>query len=438
MKLVQTIPSRLRRTVSISMMLVAFVFIQTVTPHPARSQSTLNIAAVVNDDVISIYDLSQRILMVITFSNIPNTAQNQQRIAPDILRRLIIEKLHMQEAKRLGIEVPESAIKNSIAELESRNNIPPGQMNATLEQRNIDPESLRQQVEAELAWVDVVRTLFRRLVTVSNQEVDDIIAKMQADAGKPEYLVSEIFLAYDEKARSEVEQVAQRIHSQLGGGASWPQLAQNFSESASASNGGDLGWVLAADLGNILGGVVSRMETGQISSPITTDDGVYLLQLRDKRIAKGIDTQSADATLGLKQLHLSIPQNASPQIVTTTMQRARELANSAQNCESFSNIAASEGSDNSGDLGKFKVSQLNEQMKNLVRSLSVGEASQTMRTADGVIVLMVCSRETEGEDDPMASARAEIERRLLNRRIGRLADQHQEKLRRQAFIDIRL
>ena len=166
--------------------------------------------------------------MVITFSQIPNTPQNQQRIAPDVLRRLVIEKLRMQEAKRLQIEVPENEIQNSIAEIAKRNNIPPGQMNAALERVGIDPESLRQQVIADLVWVDIVRSLFRRLVSVSDQEVEDVLTKMRADAGKPEYHVAEIFLAYDEKPRSEVEQVAQRIHAQLGAGASWPQTGTEF------------------------------------------------------------------------------------------------------------------------------------------------------------------------------------------------------------------
>ncbi|WNK01558.1 peptidylprolyl isomerase [Thalassospiraceae bacterium LMO-JJ14] len=431
-------PMRLKQFFLIAALLFACTAQQFIAVSAARSQDTLNIAAIVNDDVISVYDLSQRILMVITFSQIPNTPQNQQRIAPDVLRRLIIEKLRMQEAKRLQIEAPESEIQRSIAEIEKRNNIPPGQMNAALERVGIDPESLRQQVIADIVWGDIVRSLFSRLVSVSDQEVEDVLAKMRADAGKPEYHVAEIFLAYDEKPRSEVEQVAQRIHAQLGAGASWPQMAQNFSESASAVNGGDLGWNLASDLGAVLGGVVSRLEPGQMSSPITTDDGVYILLLRNKRIAKGIEASPEDITLGIHQLHLTIPQNADPKTITDTTMQATQLAQSAENCDAFSRISKSEGSEHSGFLGKFKLDQLNPQLKAMVRSLNVDQASQPLRTADGVIVLMVCSRESGGQEDPIAAARGNIRLRILNRRIARMAAQHEDKLRRQAFIDIRL
>ena len=122
----------------------------------AHSQETLNIAAVINDEVVSIYDLSQRINLVVLFSNLPNTPETHQRIAPSILRRLVIEKLHLQEAKRIGIEVPEAAIQNSISIIETSNNVPIGGMKSMLDSRGIDIETLRQQVRAELSWIDVI------------------------------------------------------------------------------------------------------------------------------------------------------------------------------------------------------------------------------------------------------------------------------------------
>ncbi len=417
---------------------VMSLILVTSTPQDARSQATLNIAAVVNDEIISVYDLSQRISLVVLFSNLPNTPQTHQRIAPDILRRLVIEKLRLQEAARLELEVPEAAIQNSISIIERQNNLPAGGMTSALESNGIDPETLRQQVRAELAWIDVVRALFRRLVTVSDQEVEDALNKIRENAGKTEYLVSEIFLAYDEKPRNEIEQVAQRIYAQLGAGASWPQMAQNFSESASAKNGGDMGWNLADDLGPVLGNVVAKLQPGQMSSPVTTDDGVYIVLLREKRVASGIETKSGDVKIGIHQLHMALPQNADARMITEVSNKARSLAESADTCPAFASLAKSEGSDRSGFLGTFELDKLNPQFKSMVESLDVGGTSQPFRTADGIIILMVCSREVKGEADPLAAAREEIERRILNERLSRMANQHEEKLRRQAFIEIRL
>lgn len=403
-----------------------------------QAQNALNIAAVVNDEVISVFDLGQRINLVIAFSNLPNNPQVQQRIAPDVLRRLIAEKLRLQEAKRLELEISDNEINQSISDMEKQANMPKGGMDEFLKSRGLDREVLAQQVRAEVAWIKVVQTLFRGVVSISEQEVDDILNKMKEAAGKPEYLVAEVFLAFDEKPRADVEQVAQRIHDQLTAGASWPQIAQNFSESASASSGGDLGWVQSESLGPVVGNVVSQMKPGQISPPINTDEGIYIVLLRDERTAKGLDASTDDVTLSIQQLHLAIPSGADPRSVNDIMARAQSIASGAQDCKSLDGLSKSEGSSQSGFLGNFKLDQLNPQFKNLVGTLSVNQISQPFRTNDGVIVLMVCSRETKQGVDPTLAARNAIRGQLINERLGRLAQQHEEKLRRQAFIDIRL
>lgn len=334
--------------------------------------------------------------------------------------------------------MPEAAIQNSISIIETSNNVPVGGMKSMLDSRGIDIETLRQQVRAELSWIDVIRSLFRRLVTVSVQEVEDVLNKIRTNAGKPEYLVSEIFLAYDEKPRSEVEQVAQRIYAQIVAGAGWSQIAQNFSESASAQKGGDLGWIFADDLGAVISGVLPQLNLGQASSPITTDDGVYILLIRNKRIASDITASDAEVRIGIHQLHLALSDNANAQEVAETINKARTLAASTTTCPAFASIAKSEGSESSGFLGEFDLDKLNPQFKNMIQSLEVGGASQPFRTADGVIVLMVCSRQSEGGVDPVAAERERIQREILNERLSRMASQHEDKLRRQAFIGIRL
>lgn len=418
--------------------IAVFFFCVFATNNVSHSQNTLNIAAVVNDDVISIYDLSQRVELVIAFSNLQRNQETQQRIAPDVLRRLIIEKLHLQEAARLELEIPESNIEREVARMEQRANMPNGGMERFLSSRGIDPLTLQDQIRAEAAWVTVVQTLFRGLINVSDQEIDDIIEQMRAESGRPEYRVSEIFLAYDDKSRSEVESVALQIHSQLGAGASWPEMARNFSQSISAQRGGDLGWNMETELGSILGPVVKQLSPGQISSPVATDDGVYIVLLQDQRIAEGLSAEPPKVQVALQQLHLAVPDGAGAAEVATKTEQARQLSQGIGQCSEFESISQASGSPKSGSLGTFELSQLSPQIQEMVAPLQANQISQPMRTADGVIVLMVCSRETEQGSDPVEQARNEIRSRLLNERLGRLAKQHEDKLRREAFIEIRL
>jgi len=84
------------------------------------------------------------------------------------------------------------------------------------------------------------------------------------------------------------------------------------------------------------------------------------------------------------------------------------------------------------------LDKLNPQFRSMVEALQPNQISQPMRTDNGVIVLMVCSRSTAEGGDPIAEAREKIRLQLLNERLSRMARQHEDKLRREAFIDIRL
>lgn len=409
-----------------------------LTCRPATAQDALKIAAVVNDDAISVYDLAQRITLVALFSNLPNTPEMRGRIAPDVLGRLIVEKLRLQEAKRLDINIDNAEINESVAKMEKDNHLPDGKMEDFLKQRGIDIETLQQQIRSDLAWVRVVNELFRPISTVSEAEVDEVLSEIRRNEGKQEYQVSEIFLAYDEKSKAETSQAASRIHSQLTSGASFPQLAQNFSQAASAQNGGNIGWTTATELGPVLAQAIQRMRPGQISAPITTEDGIYILALQDVRATAVLGQGAKKTTVKLQQLHLSLAPNASAGDISAAMARAQSLANGIRSCDDLGKIGASQGSPQSGPLGEFDVATLAPAIRDTVQNLPEMTPSNPIRTADGVAVMMVCSRKTDAGPDPVAEARARIRSRLLNERLSRAADQHMAKLRRQAFIDIRL
>ena len=78
----------------------SFLLSLTLMTGDARAQDVLGIAAVVNDKVISAYDLGMRLKLVVVFSDLPNTAETRQRLIPQVLRMLIDEELKRQEAKR--------------------------------------------------------------------------------------------------------------------------------------------------------------------------------------------------------------------------------------------------------------------------------------------------------------------------------------------------
>lgn len=405
------------------------------------AQDSLRIAAVVNDQIISVYDLDMRLGLVTTFSGVPDTVENRQRMAPQVLRTLIDEELKRQEAVRRGVTVSESEIQRTIARLEKRNKLKAGEMSKMLARRNIEIKALTRQIEAQLLWGRLVSGSFGRSVHVSDEEINAVLAEVERNKGKPQYLLAEIFLPVDRpESDPETLALANRLIDQLKQGASFAALARNFSKSASGTHGGDLGWNVQGQLGPYLDAAIVNLKPGQVSTPIRAADGYYILLLRDKRIATGLDEAPRQSpVVNVQQFFLPIEKGSSPAEVALATEAANKVVEKAKTCEELDKASKEIGSPMSGNLGDIPTDALAPQQRDLIRALPVMTPSQPLRTDDGVIVLMVCRRDEFQSDTPTEGGiRERIAERLIEERLDLAGNQLLRDLRRNAFVDVRL
>ncbi len=419
----------------------AFLLSLTLITGGARAQDVLGIAAVVNDKVISAYDLGMRLNLVVMFSGLPNTAETRQRLVPQVLRTLVDEELKRQEARRLDISISEGEINRALRGLEEINKLSRGGLDSFLAERNMKKSALTNQIKADIAWRILVNGRFFNVVKVRDEDIDAVLAEIKRNEGKPEYLVSEIFLPVD-RADDEPEVLTQanRLLEQIRSGANFSAMALNFSKSPSAGNGGSLGWNRIGQLGAELDNALARMQPGQLSEPIRTSDGYTILLLRTQRTTGAAgSSETESAVVNLQQLFIPIPKGASPADVADAMDGAKIAGERAKSCEDLDKISKKIGSTLSGNLGDLKTSALAPQQRTLIRGLSPLKASQPMRISGGVMVLMICRRdEPKVPDMSPAAERERIANRLRNERLSILARQYLRDLRRAAFIELRL
>lgn len=416
--------------------LVLLVTLAMVCATPAAAQQSLRIAAVVNDDIVSVYDLTSRVDLVVASSNLPNNPEVRKRLAPKILRVLIDERLKMQEAKRMGITVPEARIQSRIQDIERQNKLPPGGLAKQLASIGQDLSAVTGQIEAELAWTSSVRAQFKSRVQVGEREIDAALKRLEETKDKPRYLVAEILLpvanpADDAAIRGEAERLLQEIQS----GADFSILARNFSRGATAGSGGNLGWVREGELGTELDAALTRMAPGQVAGPVRDLDGYRLLLLRKKQV--GDPRQDPGETrVAISQIFLPLAAGATVQQVGNTMEKGRTLGARARTCKDMDALGREVGSAMSGSLGTVRMKDLPTDLRATVAGLPVARASAPQRTKDGVVVLMVCER--IAPEPPKPPSREDIKRKLLNDRLTIRAERYLRDLRRQAIIDIRL
>ena len=280
----------------------------------AGAQDALRIVAVVNDEVISVYDLNMRLSLVILFGSLPDNLETRQRLAPQVLRVLIDEELKHQEASRLKVSVTDSEIERAIVRLEKLNGLEPGGLVAVLSRKRVKKMTLTNQIEADIGWRKLINVRFGRSVQISEEEIDRVMREIEKNKGKPEHLVSEIFLPFDrQKSEGETLALANRLVQQIKSGANFAALAQNFSKNSTAGRGGDLGWNMLGQLGGNLDATLVNLQPGQVSPPILALDGYYLLLLRDRRKARGLaGAEAGSSIINLQQLFLPLDKNASP------------------------------------------------------------------------------------------------------------------------------
>ena len=400
---------------------------------PACAQ-TLGIAAVVNDDVISLYDLEARVKLLIVTSNLKDSPELRRRLSGQVLNSLINEKLKMQEAKRLGIRISKGELEEAYANMEARNNLPKGGLTDFLKANNIDRLVLMDQIEAAQAWGGAVNRTFRAQVTVSEEEIDEVIEEIKASKGKPEYLTGEIFLPVNNpNMAGQVLNNANALIEQLGKGASFSALARNYSQSASAAVGGDLGWVRQGQLAKEINKVLIPLMKGSVAPPVRTVAGYHIIHKRDERAGEGLPP--SEEKLDLRQVFLPLAANANSSDISGLTEKAKSMAASASNCSDMEKLEAESGSPLSGSLGVVDTSALPPLVQGAVRNLPVGTASNPIPSQGGIIFLMVCKRTGTSALDIL---RPNIKQRLLNERLDVSARGYLRDLRHAAFLDVRV
>ena len=395
------------------------------------------IVAVVNGDVVSRADVVGRARLFALNAGIAVAPETLERLTPQVTRLLVDERLRSQEVQRRRLPVTDAEVAEAVAELERRNNLQPGGLRAQLSQIGVQPRVLYDQIRVQIGWGRLLRQQLGPSAQPTDAEVEQAMRAAQARAGQPEFQVSEIFIPVDDPAtEGETRRFVEEVIRQLRSGTPFPVAATQFSQAQTALQGGDLGWVRRDDLDPEVFSVVERMPAGAISNPIRVPGGFQIVALRAKR-ESGRDMATM---LSLRQAYFPFsttldPNNPTPQ-QRDQVDRAQRLAQEARNCNAVEQAASrSGGGERPSDPGQIRLETVTPPpLRSLLASLQPGKASQPILTSEGVMVMMVCSREQKN----LAELTPEqLKTQLLRDRVENLSRQLQRDLRRRANIEMR-
>ena len=418
------------RMMILTLLAVALLAAPTLAPRQAQAQDVQRIAAIVNDEVISSYDLVLRLNLVINSTQMEDSPETRHRLQAEVLESLVDEKLQLQEAKRLNIRVTKREMATAIGRIEEQNNLAPGGFDDFARASGVDRDSLLAQIRAQISWSKVLR---RRLKPIAEDEVDEMLEQIEADIGKPEYLISEIFIPINspEKA-ADSKEIAEGLVRQIRSGAPFSAAARQFSRGTTAADGGQVGWIKLGQMAAEIDREVQTLEVDATSEPIETLAGYYIIKLHQRR--RFLSADPSQARVSLRQLLLTLPEGAGRTAIDKRRREAEEIAASVSDC---GRIEAAAGARKGGeylDFGTLPLSQLSSAIRKVVQALPVGRFSEPVATPAGVMLLMVCERR---EPEIKMPDRDSVVRELTRREIAKIARRHIRDLRRDALVEYR-
>lgn len=397
---------------------------------PAYAQSRAEgIAAVVNEDIITTTDLKDRAEMLLKSSGKPASGEMIKRVQGQVLEGLIAETVQIQEARRQGVAVSDDEVQGGFKKIAESNKFTAEQFKGILAKQGIRTASIERQIKAQLGWGKVIQQVLRPRVIVGEAEIAAERARMAESNGKMEYYTAEIFLPVsgaDDDAK--VRALAQTLSQQIRNGKPFPEIARQNSQSASAAQGGMVGWIQQGQMEPALDKVLTSLPAGKVSDPVKGEDGYYLLFVRETRAQSTASPD--DAVLSLREL-----------VIDTTglrqNQAQAEAESIAKDLSGCLGIAQKAASDKRYKLNERQaaISELTDAEKQRLGNFDIGHATMPTYAGNKAVISMVCSR--SDPKGPMANDTA-LERKIGLQRLDMLQKRYLRDLIGAAYIERRV
>jgi len=399
------------------------VLIIMAAPIKLLSQNIQAISAIVNDEVISRYDVQQRVQLIISTSGIQPTKDNIIRLEKQALRSLVNEKIQLQEASKLDVPSSDDEINLMLERIANGNQMSGEQILQLINSQGVKSDTLLNQIKAELLWNKIVRGRYGSYINVNEDEVSIVYDRTIESIGKEQYEVSEIFIGYEnEQEEKEANILAKKLVEQLREGVAFAPVAQQFSQTSTAGQGGYLGWVTDGQLDKSINSKLKQLGKNQISEPIKTINGIYIIKLNERTEAGGknpLRNQFDLMTVTFEKNNRSDAENFSKEFVS---------------CKRIEKLAEKYDEKEINSLGKITLSELPKELHQELLSKYAGETLNPRISGDYIDLILICDRK---DDIGLQVSRENIEDNIYAQKIGMMSRRYLRDLRRDAVIEYR-
>ena len=407
---------------------------------PASPVEADRIVAVVNDEVITLFDLRTRLETALSQLKQQGTPLPPRDVLErQMLERLVVDRVQLQLARDTGLRIDDSQLDQALGRIAASNKMNLGQFRQALERDGIPYAKFREQVREEMTVARLrEREVDNRLV-ISDAEVDNFLEAETAKGGNAdEVQVAHILLRAPEGASPEqlqrLKAKADQVMDRLRRGEDFSQLAASFSDAPDALQGGVLSPRPIDRLPAIFAEAVVKMRPGDISPILRSANGFHIVKLVGRKGGLSLPpVQQTHARHILIRVNELVSESDARHKMTGLRDRLQHGGDFAELARLFSQDgSAAKG----GDLGWIYPGDTVPEFERAMNGLSINEISQPVQSPFGFHLIQVLERRTQDVSDErkrMAARQA-----LRERKLDEAYQDWLRQIRDRAYVEYRL
>ena len=426
---------------SISVKVLASIAVLIVANVHAVLEEVDAIAAIVDDDVVLVSELLNRYELFVAQAKQTGATEIPPRetVLNQLMERLIVESLQIQEAERRGIIIDDETLTEAVTTFAGQNGMDLDGFQQSLAEEGVSYRSFREDIRREMLLGRVQRDMVNRQIYITEQDVADLRGSpFFKEWVSDQYRVGHILLRIEDPlsnvAVRAANDMAVDILRKLRIGEEFGKLAIAHSAGSTALEGGDLGWRRAAELPSLFSETVIELEIGETPDPITNSLGIHIIQLLDKRGA----SMQKELRTQVRHILVQPSEIKSEQLARSEIDRVRERIIAG---EDFAELAR-EVSDDAGtalaggDLGWRDSGDFVGEFRAVMDVIPENELSEVFRSQFGWHILEVLGRR---EEDMSEESLDDMALQILhNRRYDEKLEEWLKQIRDEAYVQIRL
>ena len=385
------------------------------------------IAVIVDDGIIMQSQVEKQTNTILENYKAQNIEPPQIEILRnEVIEKLIIDELQLQMAERAGIKISDSELNDTFIRIAGNNNMSLEEFINYLKSQGTSYEDLREDIRNQMLIQRVQQGRVASEIEITDKEFEGFLETNESlESLQPEIQLGQILV----KSIADAEKISQKIKS----GEDFQQLAKEFSESASAQNGGILEWKRPTEMANLFASAIDGKDKNWVSEPLKSGAGYHIIKLIDKR---GELVQFEDQW---KVRHILL----SPSAIRTneeTFQEIEDIRNSILDGEDFATLAKDFSEDpgsanNGGDLGWSGAGRYAPEFEATMLASKIGEVSEIFETQFGYHFLEVVDKRNKDITNDLIEDRAY--NILFSRKYDEALENSLRSMRAEAFVEIK-